>query len=51
MSIDKKKPSKIMASMVARRDKAICPKPGYKCHSDSPYGDGYGDDRYGDSAE
>jgi len=43
--------SKILSAMVRRASENAQKSGSYKCHSDSPYGDGYGDSQYGDSSD
>lgn len=46
-----KKRSRIMKAMLRKKTQASSFEVGYKCHSDGPYGDGYGDAQYGDRSD
>jgi len=41
----------IIADAIKTRDSNIGFLCSYKCHTDTPYSDGYGDDKYGDYAD
>lgn len=50
--LDGVKKSRILSAMVLKKEEATKKvASNYKCHSVSPYGDGYGDHQYGDRSD
>ncbi len=47
----RKKGKKIFQKMLDMKKETGAAKAGYSCHTESPYGDGYGDAGYGDYSD